>query len=61
MIDSPDNPARLALGADWRVAAFGLALACGVTFLFGLAPAMRASAVQPAGALKGGEDPHARR
>jgi predicted permease len=31
-----------------------------VTILFGLAPALRASAVTPASALKGGEDPHAR-
>jgi predicted permease len=32
-----------------------------VTLLFGLAPALRASAVKPASALKGGEDPHSRR
>ena len=32
-----------------------------MTFLFGLAPALRASAVKPASALKGGEDPHSRR
>jgi len=61
MINPPDNPARLALPADWRVVAFSLALACGVTFLFGLTPAMRASAVQPVSALKGGSDPHSRR
>ncbi len=60
-INPPDNPARLVLSADWRVLAFGLALALGVTFLFGLAPALRASAVKPASALRGGEDPHARR
>jgi predicted permease len=60
-IDSPQNPARLSLPADWRVLAFGLALALVVTVLFGLAPALRASAVKPASALKGGEDPHARR
>ncbi len=60
-INPPDNPARLLLPADWRVLAFGLALALGVTLLFGLAPALRASAAKPAGALKGGEDPHARR
>jgi predicted permease len=59
MINPRDNPARLDLPADWRVLAFGLALACGVTFLFGLAPALRASAVKPVEALKGG-DPHAR-
>jgi predicted permease len=58
MINPPDNPARLALPADWRVLGFGLALAAGVTFLFGLTPALRASAVKPVSALKGGEDPH---
>ena len=47
-INPPDNPARLALPADWRVLAFGLALTVGVMFLFGLAPALRASAVKPA-------------
>jgi len=61
MINPPDNPARLLLPADWRVLGFGLALTAAVTLLFGLAPALRASAVQPASALKGGEDPHARR
>ena len=60
-INPPDNPARLLLSADWRVLGFALALALGVTFLFGLAPALRASAVKPASALKGGDDPHARR
>ena len=60
MINPPDNPARLYLPADWRVAGFGLALTIGVTFLFGLAPALRASGVQPVSALKGGEDPHSR-
>jgi predicted permease len=61
MIDSPDNPARLILPADWRVLGFGLALALVVTFVLGLGPALRASAVRPAGVLKGGEDPHSRR
>jgi putative ABC transport system permease protein len=61
MINPPDNPARLILSADWRLFGFGLGLALGVTLLFGLAPALRASAVKPASALKGGEDPHSRR
>jgi len=61
MINPPDNPARLSLPADWRVLGFGLILTIGVTFLFGLTPALRASAVKPASALKGGEDPHSRR
>jgi predicted permease len=61
MINPPHNPARLALPADWRVLGFAAALALTVTLLFGLAPALRASAVKPVNALKGGEHPHARR
>jgi putative ABC transport system permease protein len=61
MINLPDNPVRLVLPADGRVLGFGLAMALGVTMLFGLAPALRASAVKPVSALKGGDDPHARR
>ena len=61
MINPPHDPARLVLPADWRVLGFGLALACGVTFLFGLTPALRASAVKPVMALRGGEDSHSRR
>ncbi len=60
-INPPDNPARLDLPADWRVLGFAVALTIGVTFLFGLLPALRASAVKPASALKGGDDPHSRR
>jgi putative ABC transport system permease protein len=59
-INPADNPARLALPADWRVLGFGFALTLGVIFLFGLAPALRASSVKPASALKGGDDPHSR-
>jgi putative ABC transport system permease protein len=60
MINPPDYPARLALPADWRVLGFAVVLTLGVTFLFGLVPALRASSVKPASALKGGEDPHSR-
>jgi predicted permease len=60
-INPPDDPARLLLPLDWRVMAFGAALTIGVTFLFGLLPALRASATQPVSALKGGDDPHAKR
>jgi predicted permease len=59
-INPHDNPARLSLPADWRIAGFALVLAIGVTLVFGLAPALRASSVKPASALKGG-DPHLRR
>jgi predicted permease len=61
MINPPDNPAHLALPADWRVLGFGLGLTISVTLLFGLAPALRASTIKLVSALKGGEDPHARR
>jgi predicted permease len=61
MINPRDNPARLILPADWRVLVFGLALAFGVTILFGLGPALGASSVKPVNALKGGDDPHSRR
>ncbi len=61
MINPPDNPARLALPADWRVLFFAVALTLGVVLLFGLLPAMHASSVQPASVLKGGDDPHSRR
>jgi len=60
-INPPDNPARLFLPADWRVFLFALVLTLGVTFLFGLLPAVRASAIKPVSTLKGGEDPHSRR
>ena len=60
-LNPPDNPARLSLPADWRVIAFELALTLIVIVLFGLAPALRASAVRPASAIRGGDNPHARR
>jgi putative ABC transport system permease protein len=56
-----DLPVRLALPADWRVAIFALTLTFGVTLLFGLAPALRASSVKPSSTLKGGDDPHGKR
>jgi predicted permease len=59
MIGTPDNPVRLILPPDWRVLGFSIAMALGSTILFGLAPALGASAVKPVSALKGG-DPHAR-
>jgi predicted permease len=61
LVNPPDNPARLALPADWRVLLFGLGLMVLVVLLLGLLPALRASAVRPVAALKGGEDPHSPR
>ncbi|MEP7364738.1 MAG: ABC transporter permease [Acidobacteriota bacterium] len=61
MINPPQYPIRLILTTDWRVLSFGAALATGVTLLFGLLPALRASAIKPVSALKGGDNPHSRR
>ncbi|PYU18522.1 MAG: multidrug ABC transporter substrate-binding protein, partial [Acidobacteria bacterium] len=61
LVNPPDNPARLALPADWRVLLFGFRLIILVVLLLGLLPALRASAVRPVAALKGGEDPHSPR
>jgi predicted permease len=61
LVNPPDNPARLALPADWRVLLFGFGLMIVVVLLLGLLPALRASAVRPVAALKGGEDPHSAR
>ncbi len=60
-LNPPDQTVQLALQADWRVTLFALALTFAVTMLFGLAPALRASSIKPAIALKGGDDPHSRR
>ena len=61
LINPPENPARLALDADWRVLLFVFGLILLVVLLLGLLPALRASAVRPVAALKGGEDPHSPR
>ncbi len=61
LVNPPDNPARLDLPADWRVLFFGFGLIILVVLLLGLLPALRASAVRPVAALKGGEDPHSPR
>jgi predicted permease len=60
-INSADHPAQLSLPMDWSVLEFSLGLSLVVMLLFGLAPALRASAVRPSSALKGGENPHSRR
>ncbi len=56
-INPSDNPVQLVLPADWRVIGFGVLMTLGVTLLFGLMPALRASSVKPVSALKGGDDP----
>jgi len=61
LINPSNNPARLALPADWRVLLFGFGLIVLVVILLGLLPALRASAVRPVAVLKGGEGPHSPR
>ncbi|WP_348264690.1 ADOP family duplicated permease [Telmatobacter sp. DSM 110680] len=61
LVNPPDNPARLALSADWRVLLFGFGLIILVVLVLGLLPALRVSAVRPVAALKGSEDPHSPR
>jgi hypothetical protein len=52
MLEVSDRPVQLDLTFDWRAFAFCLALTGIVTLLFGLIPALVASAVRPVGALK---------
>jgi predicted permease len=60
MLARPNEPIRLILDTDWRALGFGFGLALLVTLLFGLTPALRASAVKPMSALKN-EEQHSRR
>lgn len=59
-INPLDDPARLSLSGDWRVLGVGLALTLIVTLLLGLAPAIQASGIRPASALRGGDNPRSR-
>jgi predicted permease len=61
MLRAPEDPVRLVFQAGWREVAFSFGLALLVTLLFGLATAMRVSAVQPVHALRGGEEPRSAR
>lgn len=56
MLHVPEDPVRFVLDSGWRGLLFTIAFACFVALLFGLGPALRASAVRPMAALKGGED-----
>jgi hypothetical protein len=51
MLTPAETPAYLDLRVDWRLLAFLSVLGAFTTMLLGLAPALRASAVAPAGAL----------
>ncbi|HKW35672.1 MAG TPA: ABC transporter permease [Candidatus Acidoferrum sp.] len=53
-ISTGDSQILLDLGMDWRVLGFATALAVLTTILFGLAPAFRATRVEPASLLQSG-------
>ncbi len=53
-ISTADSQIFLNLGMDWRVLGFATALAVLTTILFGLAPAFRATQVEPAALLQSG-------
>lgn len=53
-LSTGDNQILLDLGTDWRVLGFATALAVLTTVLFGLAPAFRATRVEPAALLQSG-------
>ena len=55
MLTTNENPVYLDTRLDWRVLAFVAALGCLTTVLFGLAPAIRASAASPAAAAAYGD------
>lgn len=61
MLSTTHSLVRLDLHLDWRLLAFLAGTGTLVTFLFGLAPALRASGVSPNHALKSGGERHTAR
>ena len=55
MLTTNENPVYLNATLDWRVLAFVAAIGCVTTMVFGLAPALRASAAQPSDAGVAGD------
>lgn len=54
VISSERDPVQLVMNVDWRMALFGAGVCLAVTILFGMAPALRASHISPAQAVKEG-------
>ena len=53
-LTTPNNPLFVGLGLDWRVLGFAAALAIFTCLLFGLMPALRATHLAPAAAIRAG-------
>ena len=53
-LSTPENQLYVDLGVDWRVVGFGAGMAVLTCVLFGLTPALRATRVAPAEAMKAG-------
>jgi putative ABC transport system permease protein len=53
-LSSPNDPVFVGLGLDLRMLAFTAAIAVGTCLLFGLAPALRATRITPASAMRAG-------
>jgi putative ABC transport system permease protein len=53
-LDSPENDVFISLAPDWRMLAFTAAIAIATCVLFGLLPALRATRVAPASAMRAG-------
>jgi predicted permease len=53
-LSTPNNPVFIGLAPDWRMLGFTAAVAAGTCLLFGLLPAIRATRIAPAAAMRGG-------
>jgi len=53
-LNTSDNPVFLQLAWNWRTLGFTIALALGTCILFGLTPALRATRIAPAAAMRSG-------
>ena len=61
MLAPANRPVQLVLDFDWRALILGTSLTLTVTMLFGLIPAIRASAIAPLDAIKATRGPHGQR